>query len=284
MDRSLISVILPVYNAGRTVAAAVRSIQAQTLAAWELIVVDDASTDDSAVRIGEFPDSRIRYVRNAGNLGLAASLNRGMAMAAGKYFARMDADDVSFPERLARQHTYLEAHPGVDLVGTGMLVVGRNGPPLGVLRPPAAHGEIRAAGQHGLFPLYHPTWFARAEWHRAHPYAEDYRKAQDFELLLRASNTSTYANLPEVLVAYCSEPGLLGKRLRTRAYVLRALHRHLGGAGWAQRVQGICLTGLKGLGDVVQTSPAGRWLRRPLPPPDAAEAARWAQVQANTKF
>ena len=217
MDHPLVSVVLPVYNARKTVVAAVRSIQAQTMASWELIVVDDASTDDSGARVAEFADPRIRLMRNATNLGLAASLNRGLGVAAGKYIARMDADDVSFPERLARQQAYMETHPCVDLVGAGMMVVAQDSQPLGVLRPPAAHDEICAVGRRGHFPLYHPTWFARAKWHRAHRYDPAYRKAQDFELLLRAANTSTYANLPEVLLAYHTEAGQLGKRLRTRA-------------------------------------------------------------------
>jgi len=283
MIRPLISVVLPVYNAEQTVAAAVRSIRAQTLEDWELIVVDDASTDGSLAQIEKFADPRIRLMRNGGNLGLAASLNRGHTEAAGKYFARMDADDVSFPERLARQLAYLEAHPTVDLVGAGMMVVTRDDQPLGVLHPPASHGEICAAGRRGLFPLYHPTWFARAEWHRTHPYDPVYRKAQDFELLLRAASTSTYANLSEVLLAYRSEAAQMRKRLRTRAYVVRALLRHLPGAGWSQRVRGMCLTGLKGFGDVVLASPTGRLLRGSLPPPDPVETSTWAKVRADSK-
>jgi glycosyltransferase involved in cell wall biosynthesis len=281
MDQPLISVVLPLYNSAQTVRAAVRSIQAQTLTAWEMIVVDDASTDGSGELVAEFADPRIRLLRNANNLGLAPSLNRGMGVAAGKYFARMDADDLSFPERLARQHAYLEAHQEIDLVGAGMMVVAPDGQPLGVLRPPASHHAICAAGRGGLFPLYHPSWFARAEWHRAHPYNPAYRKAQDFELLLRAAKTSTYGNLPEVLLAYRVDAGQLGKRLRTRAYVLRALCKPLPGTGWLERVRGTCLTSLKGLGDVVLASPAGRRLRWPLPPPAPAEATVWAKLRVN---
>jgi glycosyltransferase involved in cell wall biosynthesis len=275
----LVSVVLPVHNAAYTVTAAVRSIQGQSLADWELIVVDDASTDDSGARLRAIADSRIRVIRNAANLGLAASLNRGIAEAGGRFIARMDADDVSFPDRLARQHAFLDANPAVDLVGAGMLVVTKSGEIAGALRPPTGHREICAAGRGGHFPLYHPTWFARAAWHRAHAYDPAFRKAQDFELLWRAAPASTYANLPELLLAYRADPGQLGKRLRTRAYVLRAYARNASGPRW-QRLRGACLTGLKGAADMVLASPAGRLLQRPLPRADAAETVAWANLQA----
>jgi glycosyltransferase involved in cell wall biosynthesis len=276
--RPLVSVVLPVHNAARTVAAAVRSIQAQTLEDWELIVVDDASTDNSGKLVQAIVDPRIRVVRNATNLGLAASLNRGMAMAAGQYFARMDADDMSFPQRLARQHAFLEANPQVDLVGAGILVMAGSGELAGALRPPGGHQEICAAGCRGHFPLYHPTWFARAAWHHAHPYDPAYRKAQDFELLWRAAKTSTYANVPEALLVYRADPGRIGKRLRTRAYVLRAYVSDVAGPGWP-RLRGICLTVLKGMADAFLASPAGPLVRRTLPPAEPAERAAYAKLQ-----
>lgn len=277
-----VSVVMSVYNAEKTVAAAIRSILAQSLQAWELVVIDDASTDRSVARISELADTRIRIVRNERNVGLAESLNRGVAAAVGKYIARMDADDVCFPERLARQYDYITTHPAVDLVGAGMLVFEGAGNAIGVLRPPEAHQEICAAGIRGLFPLYHPTWMARAEWCRAHPYDPAYRKAQDYELLLRAAGVSTYANVPEILLGYRREVGQLGKRLRTRSFVLRALHKNLSGrANRRHLIRGVWLTGLKTLGDLLSAAPGGNMLvPRRLPAPEPAETAAWVKLRA----
>lgn len=113
-----VSVVLCVYNQADYLPEAMGSILGQTLTDLELIVVDDGSTDSSPEVIHRFTDPRIRYVRNERNLGHAGSLNRGRALARGRYLAIMDSDDISLPERLARQADFLDAHPDVAMCGS----------------------------------------------------------------------------------------------------------------------------------------------------------------------
>lgn len=124
--RPLISVIMGVYNCEDTVEAAVQSILGQTVEDLELLICDDCSTDGTwAVlqRLAAQHPHKLRLLRSGENRYLAASLNRCLAAAAGEYIARMDADDVSLPDRLEKQLRFLEAHPEIDMVGTGMRMV-----------------------------------------------------------------------------------------------------------------------------------------------------------------
>lgn len=110
-----ISVIMPAYNAERYIREAIDSILRQTWSDFELIIIDDGSTDSTAAIIAEYTDNRIRFCPNAQNMGVAATLNRGLELACGAYIARMDADDISLPERFAKQAAYLDAHPDVTV-------------------------------------------------------------------------------------------------------------------------------------------------------------------------
>src|SRR5258708_7569819 len=118
MNSPLISVIMPVYNAAPFVREAVESILAQTLGDFELIMIDDASTDGSPEILARFTDPRCRLLTNANNLGAAETKNRGIAEARGEFLAFLDADDVATPQRLARQLEWLRAHPAVGLLGS----------------------------------------------------------------------------------------------------------------------------------------------------------------------
>lgn len=111
MTVPLVSVVLPVYNAEKYVGQAIQSIVAQSFQEWELIVVDDGSTDKSLAIVQSFSDPRIRVLAHGQNLGYPVAMNTGIECAKGKYVARMDSDDVSHPERLARQVAFLEEHP-----------------------------------------------------------------------------------------------------------------------------------------------------------------------------
>ena len=234
MSTPLVSVVLPFHNNRDTLALAVRSILLQSFADWELIWVNDACTDGAAEVLRQFTDARIKLLTNPTNLGLAASLNHGIAAARGQFIARMDADDISYPQRLERQLHFLQAHPEVDLVGTAMLAfVGAQARAL--LRAALSDDAIKRGERNGAYALYHPTWMARAPWFRAHPYDLQFRKAQDYELLSRAAPHSRYANLPDVLVGYRLDAASLRKRNNTRGYVLRAQVKNLlrQGRWWA---------------------------------------------------
>src|SRR6185437_5833210 len=107
----LVSVIMSMRNSAATVDAAVRSVLQQTLQDWELIVVDDGSSDQSGAIVARHGDPRIRLVREATSAGLAARLNQMVALGRGEFIARMDADDICFPDRLSRQVARLREEP-----------------------------------------------------------------------------------------------------------------------------------------------------------------------------
>ena len=125
-----ISIVLPTYNGARTIAQAVESVLAQTHAGWELLVVDDGSTDGTAVLVAGYvaKDSRIRYLKSEANMGIQKTLNKGLHEAQGKYVARIDDDDVWIDAgKLAAQLAYMEANPACVLVGTGVVVADGEG-------------------------------------------------------------------------------------------------------------------------------------------------------------
>lgn len=120
----LVSVVLPMYNAEKYVGQAIQSILDQSFKKWELIVVDDGSTDRSLPVAESFRDPRVTIMRHPRNLGYPAAMNTGIGHAKGKFIARMDADDVSVVNRLERQHAFLEEHPEMAFVGTWRYWIG----------------------------------------------------------------------------------------------------------------------------------------------------------------
>lgn len=113
-----ISVVMPVYNGEAYLREAIDSILEQSFRDFEFIIINDCSNDGTEDIVLSYNDERIVYIRNEENLGVARSLNRGLDIARGDYVARLDADDLAFPERLALQSAYLDSHPEVDVLGT----------------------------------------------------------------------------------------------------------------------------------------------------------------------
>ena len=271
---------MPVYNGTETLKLAIRSIQNQTLDTWELILVDDASDDDLSSLVTSFRDLRIRVIRNTVNIGLGASLNRGIEIASAPYIARMDVDDVSYPERLEVQYDFMAKYRSVDLTGSSALVFREMGEAIGIMPTGTTHKVICDAGLNGAFPLHHPTWMGKKEWFQRHMYDPRFRKAQDYELLLRASRTSTYANVDDILLGYRWERSSLQKRLLTRRFVLMALAKNMSRrGGQLDFLRGALLTCAKGMGDVALTvgpMPFAEKLR--FTPISSTEKARWSNV------
>ena len=226
-DRPLVTVGMPVYNAAATVATAVRSICLQTFTDWELIVIDDGATDRIVEVMRDFPDPRIRFIQSpAGNQGLATRLNQCVDLARGRYFARMDADDVSYPERLERQVNYLQEHPEIDLLGTRALLFKGEGNPFGLYAKAFDHAEICRLPYWG-FPLAHPTWMGKHEWFASHRYEERHTRCEDQELLLRTFEHSQFAALPDVLLGYRMDRIIAGKLGLGRLNYCRELVRQV---------------------------------------------------------
>jgi glycosyltransferase involved in cell wall biosynthesis len=183
-------------NEERFVGDAVRSILNQSWRDWELILVDDGSSDDTASILRKFTDPRIHVIVDGKRLGLAARLNEISCLAKGKYIARMDADDVAHPLRVQRQVEFLESHPEIDAVGTGMAIVDRDGS----IRRQRILPENAFRGA-GSFDIAHPTLCCRTEWTLSHPYNESNRKCEDYELWSSIKSASV-RNLPSVLYFY----------------------------------------------------------------------------------
>ncbi|MEK7604921.1 MAG: glycosyltransferase [Patescibacteria group bacterium] len=157
----LVSVVMPVYNAGDFLVPAIESILNQTYANFELILINDASTDKSLITLKKYlkkNPSKIKLInlKNNLNAGGDACANMGLALAQGKYIARMDADDISHPERLEKQVAFLETHPDVFLVGSNALVINKNGIVIGEKTEPLSTKAIYK-GYMTFHPLIHPT-------------------------------------------------------------------------------------------------------------------------------
>jgi len=220
----LVSIALSMHNAAATIESAIRSLLAQSFVDWELIVLDDGSSDRSVELVQAFADDRIQVHSDGRQVGLATRLNQAIDLAHGRYIARMDADDVAYPERLARQVEFLEAHADVDVLGAGMMVFEGDGTPVGVFPSRATHEEICARPYSGFY-LPHPSWIGKREWFKRWRYDPACRKAQDQDLLLRAYSTSRFAALPELLVGYRQDALAIRKSVLGRYYFSRAIFR-----------------------------------------------------------
>jgi glycosyltransferase involved in cell wall biosynthesis len=213
-----ISVVMPVYNAGAHVAAAVRSILQQTCADFQFIIINDGSTDDTSRIIRSFSDRRIRLVERE-NRGFAYSLNQGIALARGKYIARMDGDDIAYPDRLERQYAFMQTHTGVDILGGQADIIDAVGELTGQLQCPSAPGNIARCLPY-LCPLCHPTYFVKKDVYVALNGYRDLPPVEDYDFLLRAAeNKFCMENLPVKVLQYRkTSSGMTADNLRRTLY------------------------------------------------------------------
>lgn len=210
-----ISVVMPMYNAERYIAAAIDSILAQAFSDFEFILVDDGSTDQSLeiVRHYERLHPRIRVLSRP-NTGIVGALNDGLSLARGEFIARMDADDIAYPHRLERQVAFLEDHPECVAVGAPMRCIDHDGKPTNMVYDvPLAHAEIDMGlmlGRGGAIP--HPTaLLRRTAMERIGGY-RDLFPAEDTDLFLRLAEEGKLANVPEILLDYRVHPGNVSQK------------------------------------------------------------------------
>lgn len=144
MDTCLVTVLMPVFNAEKYVAEAIESILNQTYDNFEFLIINDGSTDKSEDIILSYKDSRIVYIKNQRNIRLVATLNKGIRMAKGKYIMRMDADDISVPDRMQKQVLYMEHDPKVGVCGSFLSVFGETINPY-ISKRPEDDANIRAS-------------------------------------------------------------------------------------------------------------------------------------------
>ena len=193
------------YNEERNIGRALESILAQTFVEWELIVIDDGSTDATADVVQRYADkdSRITLVSNETNLQLSASLNKAIALAQADLIARADADDVNLPERLSKQYEYMQEHREIDVLGTGAWLRDVTGQRVNSFSYPTSHSELKSLPFLKTI-FFHPSVMMRRRFFEvAGLYDQKYPYAEDKELWLRGLSAGCcYANLAEPLIEY----------------------------------------------------------------------------------
>ena len=198
-----LSVVMPVWDAERFVAAAVASLLSQTHTDFELLIFDDGSRDRTVELIEGFRDPRIRLLRRP-HAGYAVWLREGVELARGEFVARMDADDVARPQRFEKQLAHLRGHPEVLALGAEVMLVDPDGQPLGERGVPLRHEAIEAElleGRGGA--LVHPTAVFRREALLAvGSYRPECEPAEDVDLYLRLAEKGRLANLPDTLLEH----------------------------------------------------------------------------------
>lgn len=199
-----ISIILPVFNAGLYLREAIDSVLDQSLKNYELIIINDGSTDLSESIIQSYTDERIWYIRNEENLKLIRTLNKGIELARAKYILRMDADDVMLPERLKLQYAYMEANPHIAASGGSIALFG------------AGHGhrtnpaDINQIKNHIFFevPIFHPTAIIRRDILIDHSirYDVNYPHAEDYKFWYDILKVGGLSNIKETVLKYRITP------------------------------------------------------------------------------
>ena len=237
MTAPAISVAMSVYNAERFLAEAIASILAQSFGNFEFLILDDGSNDGSLAicRASAAGDPRIRVIARE-NRGLIASLNQLLAEARTPLIARMDADDISLPDRFARQVAFLAANPDYAVVGSAALDIDEAGHPCPAPDhvPPLTHAEVLATIERRT-PLCHPAVMARRDvllaaggYHRA------FRHCEDYDLWLRIATRARIGNIAEHLLMYRRYPEQISSRHGVEqtigaAVAVAAYHERLAG-------------------------------------------------------
>ncbi len=195
----MVTVLMPVYNCELYIKDAVDSILNQTFSDFELLIIDDASTDETVSIIKGYSDSRIQLIVKSMNSGYTNSLNYGIKIAKGKYIARMDGDDISMPERFAKQIDFLESNLDVILCGTWFQLISSGK----VIQLPTNHELIKLRLLRGNC-IAHPSVMIRKEAldEFTFPYDETREPAEDYDLWVRLAIKGKLHNLQEVLLEY----------------------------------------------------------------------------------
>jgi len=252
-----VSIILPFFNAGDYLVPAVKSVINQTFPNWELIAIDDGSSDDAVLKLAALGDIRVKIFQDGVNKGLAARLNEAVALAAGQYIARMDHDDLCFPQRIEKQVKFLDDHPDVDLLSTRAVVFNSlTDNIIGMLPHRETHESIVRQPWRGIY-MPHPTWMGRSDWFRRFNYKlPDVIRAEDQELLLRAYPDSKYHSIPDVLLAYHQTSYNLRKTLIARKSLFKIqVNMFLGRGQSLYLLKTLAFTGLKLTVDIVAALP-----------------------------
>jgi len=204
---------MSVHNDAVYIDAAVQSVLRQTLPDFELLVVDDASTDGTSERLAAYDDSRVRVERNVERSGLAVSLNRGLELAQGRYLARLDADDVALPERLEEQVAHIRSDSRLAVVGSAVHDLDEHGATGKLHRSPLGRTGVRWVA---LFssPFFHPTVLVDRERlaELGLRYDTSFEESEDYDLWTRLLRNADGANVRRALVLKRLHPGQASRR------------------------------------------------------------------------
>ena len=275
----LVSIGMPVLNCQKTIKSAVQSILNQSYQNWELFLIDDGSTDSTLSLVKKLEDSRIKVIAGETTLGISARLNQAISFSNGKYFARMDGDDVAYPERFETQVNYLESHPEVDLVASKIMVFNAEGIPLGSYPLRQSHSELCSRPRAGFYTV-HPTWMGKMEWFRNNLYDEKMLRSQDQVLLLRTYENSYFACISDILLGYREDSLSLKKNYLSRYEFSVALIQKTLNTQDYFWIIGVLEQVLKGLVDTfaIITGLNYKILRHRVNPVSQAEIDRWREV------
>lgn len=234
-----VSVILPVYNGEKYLEEAIESILNQTVKDFEFIIINDGSTDSSEEIILSYTDKRIKYFRHE-NIGLAATLNKGIELSEGIYIARQDQDDISLPKRLEKQITFMENNPSVGLLGAWAKIIDENNNKRGSHRHPT-HDKLLKNFLLFNNPFVHSSVIIRKNvlmktgFYTTNP---DRQPPEDYELWSRISRVAEIANIPLELICYrevqtsMSREGEHPFSKKVRMISIENIRHYLSGSGY----------------------------------------------------
>lgn len=214
-----ISVIMPVYNGEKYLNEAIDSIIYQTFRDFELIIIDDASTDNTSNIIKSYNDDRIVFIKNNENLGIAKTLNKGIEIAKGKYIARMDADDISYKHRLDIQYKFMEDNTEVGMCGSSVEMFSEKDNNIKLHECPTNYEEIKVL-QIFNTAFAHPTVMIRKNILDKYNlrYDEFYEGMEDYELWTRMSKITKLSNIEEALLKYRIHSNQITKKISDIQY------------------------------------------------------------------
>lgn len=195
----MVTIGLPFYNAEKYLALAIESVLQQTYTDWELLLLDDGSTDNSLSIAQSYAqkDSRIKVISDGKNKNLATRLNELPSLAQGLYLARMDADDIMHPARIKRQLAVLETHPEIDVLGTNAYIINDENAVIGTRYPLTTENTLTRVKS-----FIHPTIIAKKQWFLENPYDTKALRMEDAELWYRTHSKYHFVRLNEPLLFY----------------------------------------------------------------------------------
>jgi glycosyltransferase involved in cell wall biosynthesis len=203
MSNPIISIVLSVYNAEKYLLKCLQSMKNQTYTNWELVIINDGSTDSSHQIIKDFIQNlpnKVQYLHLQQNKGLPYCLNLGIQHAKGIYIARIDADDIMFENRLQKQVHFLEKYPAVGVLGSYAIDINELGNPINLFKV-AEQDPFLKQNLFASCPFIHPSVMIRKYLlTNGMEYRNKYRYAEDYDLWIRLADKTQFANLPEPLI------------------------------------------------------------------------------------